>query len=254
MLQAGRQPVQMPQKELDAKLLHFPHCTEYNKGGAIPPWLKSVHQDYRYLGQIAALGAFSSAAQASVYKRFLKDRVHYHPRITTIAAKVVAHLGLFGYAAMHVRRNELQYKEVFIEGDALARNIEPLLLAKEPMYLATDELAHGAFADIKANGHAVFRWEDFTAGGKHEAVLKAEGVIPHKDVGLIEQVICSGGRIFIATPSSTFSGFIPRLRGYMGVPDTTVYYNTHAYWGPIEEHPKVKGTDFYREYPALWVN
>ena len=95
-------------------------------------------------------------------------------------------------------------------------------------------------------------WEDFVAGGKHEAVLKSEGEIPTKFVGQIEQVICSGGRIFIATPSSTFSGFVPRLRGYMGVPDTAVYYNTHAYWGPIEENPKVRGTDFYREYPALW--
>ena len=204
------------------------------------------------VGQIAALGAFSTAAQADIFKRFLKDRVHYHPRITAVAAKIVAHLGLFGYASMHVRRNELQYKEVFIEGDALARNTEPLLLAKEPMYLATDEVGHGAFSDIEANGHTVFRWEDFAAGGKHEKVLKSEGRISTKFVGQIEQVICSGARLFIATPSSTFSGFIPRLRGYMEVPDKTVYYNTHAYWGPIEEHPKVKGTDFYREYPALW--
>jgi hypothetical protein len=47
-------------------------------------------------------------------------------------------------------------------------------------------------------------------------------VIPDKYIGMIEQVICACGRVFVGTSHSTFSGFIPRLRGYIGAPDKAV--------------------------------
>ena len=73
--------------------------------------------------------------------------------------------------------------------------------------------------------------------------------------GMIEQVIMAGARLFIATPHSTFSGYVPRLRGYLGAPDLNIYYNTHFYWGPLETKAAqvpVDGQDFYREFSALW--
>ncbi len=41
----------------------------------------------------------------------------------------------------------------------------------------------------------------------------------------MEQVVCAAARVFIATPLSTFSGYIHRLRGYTGAPDRNRYYH-----------------------------
>jgi hypothetical protein len=35
--------------------------------------------------------------------------------------------------------------------------------------------------------------------------------------------------LLVQTPESTFSGFIPRLRGYIGAPDLGLYYHTQLY-------------------------
>ena len=264
---AGRQPdprfteqrgvAEYGAEERSAPLLHFPHSTSYSPSGVLPPWHKlKHHEEWRYLGQIAALAAFSTAQQEDAYRRFLRERVHYQPKILRIASRVIAFLGLFNYVSMHVRRNELQYKDVFIDGPTLAHNIDPLFLKGEAAYIATDWLEPKAFEAIEKN-HKVYKWGDFVGDGEHAGVLKSEGEIPAKYVGLIEQVIMAGARLFIATPHSTFSGYVPRLRGYLGAPDLNTYYNTHFYWGPLggrsaNSNDRVVGTDFYREFSALW--
>lgn len=43
-------------------------------------------------------------------------------------------------------------------------------------------------------------------------------------LGMIDQVICTRGHYFVGTWFSTFSGYITRMRGYMGFHDYTVYY------------------------------
>ena len=68
----------------------------------------------------------------------------------------------------------------------------------------------------------------------------------------MEQLICAAGRAFVATEHSTFSGFIPRLRGYMGAPDTQIYFNTYRYFGPSDDHAEIEGQNYMREFPALW--
>jgi len=37
-------------------------------------------------------------------------------------------------------------------------------------------------------------------------------------VGLVEQIICTYGRVFIGSEKSTFTGFIERMRLYAGAP------------------------------------
>ncbi len=103
------------------------------------------------------------------------------------------------------------------------RNIEPLLKAGEPVYIATDETEPGFFSPFEQN-HAVYKWDDFfTPKGKNVLV----GVkIPRKLIGCIEQVICSGGRAFMGTLESTFTSYIFRLRGYANAPNTEVYFHT----------------------------
>ena len=84
----------------------------------------------------------------------------------------------------------------------------------------------------------------------------AQGVtIPDKLIGQVEQVICACGRVFVGTSHSTFSGFIPRIRGYIGAPDKAVYHatETHKRPTPVEEYHKKprSGGDFYDEWWEL---
>mgnify|MGYP001426865444 CR=1 FL=1 len=71
---------------------------------------------------------------------------------------------------MHVRRNELQYKDVFIDGPTLAHNIDPLFLKGEAAYIATDWLEPKAFEAIEKN-HKVYKWGDFVGDGEHAIKL-----------------------------------------------------------------------------------
>ena len=60
-------------------------------------------------------------------------------QIFEAASKAVAFLGIFNYLSMHVRRNDLQYKDVFIGATTMLKNVEALVLPGETLYMATDE-------------------------------------------------------------------------------------------------------------------
>ena len=165
-------------------------------------------------------------------------------------------LGLFRFAAYHIRRNDLQYKEVFLSAEASYTNTEALLLKKELIYIATDETDPDFFAPF-AEQHTVYRWADFFTEKGNFALKNVE--IPPKWIGLIEQVICASARVFVGTKKSTFSAYIPRLRGYLRAPDTATYYHTSRYNRPKRppskfNHRPVIGNDYMADYPTLWLD
>jgi len=224
----------------------------------------------RFLGQIASFVVVSTRTQRQMYNAALRDGLHFVPIVYEIAAKVISWLGLFRYSSLHVRRNDLQYTEMKIKAQIIMDNIETMLLTREPLYISTDELDERFFDPIRAK-HPIFKWSDFfkERGGR---VLENLAV-PQKLVGMIEQVICAGGRTFFGTGLSTFTGLIPRLRGYIGAPDTQLRYhtdkhlavNTHSF---VDEQNSSRPTftvhesrggrsrthfhDFYREWDRLW--
>lgn len=69
----------------------------------------------------------------------LRDHVHYTHVVFDIAARVIQFLKPFKYSSLHVRRNDLQYKEVFMGADETMKHIKPLVLPNEVLYIATDE-------------------------------------------------------------------------------------------------------------------
>ena len=230
---AGRREQEYTRAQKEADVLLFP--MDYTKG-------------WRFLGQIASWALFAQQAQDKVFKGFFRDGVHYVPEVYEVAAQIVAKLGGFGaFSSAHVRRNDLQYKEVFISGDKTAQHVTNLLKPGESLYIATDELAPGFFKAL-SQGRKVYRWHDF---------VKPKGLIEPRAVsyrigGLIEQVICAAGRVFIGTPQSTFTGFIPRLRGYMDAADKNTYFHTEMnvklkMYAPWDTTP-----NFMRESSTMW--
>ena len=187
----------------------------------------------------------------------LRDHVHFLPQVFDIAAKVIAFLGLHRYSSFHVRRNELQYKEVFMGADRLLRHVRPLLKPAETIYIATDETDPSFFAAIEKE-HRVFQWHDFFTekGGN---VLNGVD-IPRKLEGCIEQVICAGARFFAGTLESTFTSYIFRLRGYTNAPNKEVYFHTLPYTGNVEADRRttwsrkpIKGQIYKSEDPSMWT-
>ena len=54
-------------------------------------------------------------------------------------------------------------------------------------------------------------------------LAELKGINPNY-LGMIDQVVCTRGEKFVGTWFSTFTGYITRMRGYMGYPSNTVYF------------------------------
>jgi hypothetical protein len=235
---AGRGTMELTEKQLNSEVLHFAMLSEKN---------------HRYLGQVASLWVFEKTEWEKQLFRALRDGVHYKEEVFDVAARVVAFLGFEGYAAMHVRRNELQYKQVFITANQSLAGAGELILPNDTIYLATDEAQPGFFSAFEERGHTVFRYQDFF-GPKGGYVLKyVPAAHDSKIIGLIEQVICACGRVFLGTELSTFSGHIPRLRGHIGVKNKNLYFHTK---GPYKADSKgergERDQNYFVEYEELY--
>lgn len=242
---SNRKKVEYSQEIKNQVVLNFPSCFKEDESG-----------NFRWLGQVAATAAFVDSELAVSMKKMLRNHVHYPDIVFEVAARVVAQLGMFSYSSMHIRRNDLQYKDVFISSDDTLKHIRPLLNRNETLYLSTDETSAGFFESLEKE-YRVFRWNDFLdVGGKGKEVLR--GIeIPRKLVGITEQAICMMGRRFFGTRASTFSGYITRLRGYVKAPDTRVYFHNTQYTGDPEQdkqfEPRVGGQNYMEEDPSMWL-
>lgn len=238
---------EMYSKELYAsRHIAFPSCQKGN-------W----NQDHmRYLGQMAKFGAFSDPMLGRSFKRTLRDHVHFPSVVFEVASYVVHQLGLFQFTSLHVRRNELQYKEVFMDASHTYENIKPLLKPGEPIYIATDE-TDPHFFDAIAKDHPIYKWDDFFTSKGNYALQNVN--IPRKLIGCIEQVICAGGRAFMGTLESTYTSYIFRLRGHIKPPNDEVYFHTLKYTGERDPDRQItwskkpeRGQVYQTEHRDMW--
>lgn len=208
----GMAPVQP-----DFKVLHFPMHT--SKGLR---FLDGVPAIFRHRTQ--------TPAQNNVIRRFVKTSFVYAPHIVRAAEAYVQELGGFrAFGALHIRRNELQYKNVFLPGETSAAHVAPLFRPGEPVYLATDEMEPGFFQAFEDLGVKVLRMSDL-----RPAVEARVGNLAPKFEGMVEQLVCASARVFAGTPLSSYSAHIMRLRGYMhekseDAVDRACLYHTHDY-------------------------
>ena len=75
-------------------------------------------------------------------------------------------------------------------------------------------------------------------------------------MGVTEQAVCAGGRVFVGTRDSTFSSYIVRLRGYVGAPDTSTYVHTDVYSADMAtnalRNTHLDGSRYKMEWEQIW--
>lgn len=201
---------------------------------------------YRQLGQVSTAVAFDNPDGPGRLHELLKNGLHYVPEVFEIAARIIDLLGLYAYAALHIRRNDFQYKQVRISAGDIQSNIAALLQPDETLYVATDEPDPEFLAVLRSNRN-VLTWQD--------VVDRISADVPPRLVACIEQVVCAGARIFIGTQFSTMSSYVVRLRGYMGAANTGTYYHNEDLQDELLcDHSirPVSGREYMREDESLW--
>jgi hypothetical protein len=192
----GRQSVVFPSKESECILL---------KGTLLGAWYQTIH-----------------SSKDEQLKKLVARHVHYRKELFDLGFEGVNWLGDKNYYAIHIRRNDFQYKHLFISAEDLLNNIKEQVPQSARLYIATDCQDKSYFAPLQKY-YNVFFYEDVVAG----AGIKC----PHYNfIPIIEQLICSRAVAFIGNDYSTLSSYIYRMRGYMAdIEDKKFRINTTQY-------------------------
>jgi GDP-fucose protein O-fucosyltransferase len=213
----------------------------------------------RLLAHFYSFVFFTDPAIDNYYKRFVRDFLHYHDTIYCAAGKIVKALqaeaasrgfqvdasGAGGYASMHVRRGELQYKRVKIPAQEWYENTKEVWLPKEILYVATDERNKTFFDEIAAHHDLRFLDDYWEYAGL--------GDLDGNYMGMIDTIVASRGRAFAGTWFSTFSGFINRMRGYHGMSMMDSWYSFLEKKEGVHQWVVIDDARFAFEWPDGWI-
>lgn len=175
---------------------------------------------YRLLEHFYTFIHFEDDRMDKYFKRFVRDHVHYIDTILCKAAMIVHQLQMEGegsYSSFHIRRGEFQYKDVKISATEMMHNVGHFIPEKQLLFIATDERNKSFFEAFHARFPQIRYLDDY---------MDMAGLrdINPNFLGMIDQVVCTRGDVFVGTWFSTFSGYITRMRGYLGFPDSSVRY------------------------------
>lgn len=178
---------------------------------------------------------------ARIYKRLVRDRLHYHDMIFCAAGQFIRmlhedaaylnkkiapdiehnrHFITLGgdtnvgatFYALHIRRGDFQYPQTQLSAKTIWENIEHLLnpTVSRLIYISTDESNKDFFKDFNPSKVYVLKFlNDYFPTVRRMFTNKFN----MNHIGMIEQVICANAHTFVGTPLSTFTGYITRMRG-----------------------------------------
>jgi len=214
---------------------------------------------YRYLTHFYTFLHFQNAFMDRYYRRFIRDLMHYREDIYCHASCVVRQLweeSGGSYASFHIRRGDFQYKLVKLPAEDLYKNSIQQLNKGEFIYIATDERDKKFFAPFAKDFKLRYLDDYFDSCGL--------GEVNKNYYGMIDQIISAYGRVFFGTWFSTFTGYITRMRGYLGMDDRTNWYFHLPKKDAFQPRPGVgrdgghgeeywPETPYYkREWPLAW--
>ena len=227
------------------KKLHEPDLIHWDAG----------HRDHRLLNHFYAFVLFTDPAIDNHFKRFVRDFLHYEDKLYCAAGKIIHALTEesetqgHGWSSVHVRRGDLQYKKVKISAEEWYENTKELWEEGEILFIATDERNKTFFDPIKEH-HELRFLDDYWDMAKL-------GDLDSNFLGMIDTIVASHGRAFAGTWFSTFTGYINRLRGYLGHSITNSWYGWLPRKDAMQEFsfPGEGKYDNYvaKEWPIGWV-
>ena len=200
----------------------------------------SLHRLIAYLLLFYSYIFFAQPKVDQLYKRLVRDRLHYRDDIFCAAGGVIKRLhedaaaltgkpvqyskfynrktagGMMNnvdkdnfatYHAFHIRRGDFQYKDMRVDAETIYGNTRFLLnrSVTSLIYIATDEQNKTFFEPFTRDFKVVFLNDYATA-----LASAAGGKLNNNMIGMIEQVICANAHTFIGSPLSTFTGYITR--------------------------------------------
>lgn len=182
-------------------------------------------------------------------RKLVAKYVRYRSDIFDIAWQFVNKLEDQTYYAIHIRRNDFQYKDLFISCEQILENIKQEIPFGSKLYIATDHRDKSFFEPLEK----VYKVDYY------DTLLPQVNLYESFDknwIPIIEQLICTRAIKFIGNSHSTLSSYIYRMRGYMkDIPNKLYYINTEVF----EEHKQNPFTadnsyiaNWYREYRDGW--
>lgn len=194
------------------------------------------------------LGNFYQVAYSSKMqqvKKFVARHIHYRAEIFDLAWDFINELGDKSYYAIHIRRNDFQYKHVRIPCEDIVKNIATRVPEGSKLYIATDHKEKSFFTPLE-DIYEVYYYDD----------LRGDSDVKYNLIPIVEQLICTRAILFIGQDYSTLSSYIYRLRGYMeDIGDKNYHVNTEEFKIP-DQLPLLQTSRFvanwHREYKDGW--
>ncbi len=180
-------------------------------------------------------------------KKLIARNVHYLPKILDLGWKAISCLGDKSYYAIHIRRNDFQYKELFISPEEIYNNIKDIIPQGSKLYIATDHNDPAFFEVLKSHYELIFY---------NDVASQMNTDVHYNYIPIIEQLICSRAIKFIGNSHSTLSSYIYRLRGYMNdIEDKNYYVNTKPFSADDQKEFRQAPTfiaNWAREFKDAW--
>eukprot|EP00546_Thalassionema_frauenfeldii_P018177 CAMPEP_0178906600 /NCGR_PEP_ID=MMETSP0786-20121207/6914_1 /TAXON_ID=186022 /ORGANISM="Thalassionema frauenfeldii, Strain CCMP 1798" /LENGTH=1170 /DNA_ID=CAMNT_0020578323 /DNA_START=144 /DNA_END=3656 /DNA_ORIENTATION=- len=224
--------------------------------------------EYRLLNHFYTTIHFTDPAIDHHYKRWVRDYVRYNDEIVCTAGKVVHAMNakankntstsdvassklttnkgntLNEWSAWHVRRGDFQYKNTRLSIEDWYQNTKDFMKEGEVLYIATDEKNKTFFEPLQQH-YRIFFLDDF------DYLLPPKMDGSYK--GMIETLVASHARTFTGTWFSTYSGYINRLRGYLGHSMKNSWYSFMERKYRMQEWEYPNGNYPAREWPIAWT-
>jgi len=230
-----RKPVAYTKEFQDAAVVHFP-----------------ATEEYRYLTHFYTFIYFVDDWTDRFYKRFMRDMMHYREDIFCAASCIVRKIWEESngtYSSAHIRRGDFQYKNVKLPAEELFDNSLDQFHENEVLYISSDERYKPFFDPFLKRYKIRFLDDYFEVCNLHQ--------VNKNYFGMIDQIVAAYGRIFFGTWFSTFTGFITRMRGYLGMENRSNWYFFLPKKYAFQNHDKEWWPElpFYkREWPIAWTD
>jgi hypothetical protein len=210
-------------------------------------WDASKNDEHRLLNHFYTFLFFTDPVTDNFYKRFVRDFLHYKDQIYCAAGKIVHALNDESkpWSSLHVRRGDFQYKQVKLPAEELYNNTKEIWQSGEILFIATDERNKTFFDPLKQRHELRFLDDYWDMAGL--------GDLDSTFLGMVDTIVASHGRTFAGTWFSTFTGYINRMRGYVGHSMHNSLYSWLERKYQMVKWTYPNGNYPAREWPLGWV-